>query len=362
MNSDEVSSIDDLKVSYKKYTKRKIAFISVCVAVAVISVGFSVSVGGRDIEFIQVYKTIFDHIFGTIPSPGTVEWMDDFIIWNVRVPRAVFAAIAGAGLAVAGAVMQSVMKNPLADPYTTGISSGACFGVAVAMVLGLTAFGSIGQYGLVLNAFMFAMIPMILIVIMAPLSNKSPATLILAGVAISYLFNALNTLLLVTTDAETLAEVYRWQIGSFRDITWESVPIMTAITVVCLLVMLLLSKQLNLMALGDKHAKSMGLDVNALRVACLLIMSLIVASVVSYAGIIGFVGLISPHIVRMVIDADNKFVIPATAAFGAAFLMGADIISRLLSDINLVPVGVVISFLGAPIFLYLIITQKRSIW
>jgi len=362
MNADSVSSSDDLKVSYKKYTKRKIAFVSICVAVAIISVGFSVSVGGRNIEFFQVYSTIFDHIFGTSPSPGTVEWMDDYIVWNIRVPRAVFAAVAGAGLAVAGAVMQSVMKNPLADPYTTGISSGACFGVAVAMVLGLTALGSAGQYGIVLNAFIFAMIPMVLIVVMAPLSSKSPATLILAGVAISYLFNALNTLLLVSTDAEKLAEVYRWQIGSFRDITWDSIPIMFAITVIGLVVILLLSKQLNLMALGDKHAKSMGLDVNTLRVVCLVIMSLMVASVIAYAGIIGFVGLISPHIVRMIIDADNKFVIPAAAAFGAAFLMVADIVSRVLSDINTVPVGVVISFIGAPIFLYLIITQKRSIW
>jgi iron complex transport system permease protein len=253
------------------------------------------------------------------------------------------------------------MKNPLADPYTTGISSGACFGVAIAMVLGLTALGA-GQYGIVLNAFIFAMIPTILIVLMAPLSSKSPATLILAGVAISYLFNALNTLLMVTSDSEKIADAYRWQVGSFIDMTWSNVFVMVTITVVGVIVIGLLSRQLNLMSLGDEHAKSMGLDVNTLRVVCLVIMSVMVASVISYAGIIGFVGLISPHIVRMVIDADNRFVIPAAAAFGAAFLMVADIVSRLLSDLNTVPVGVVVSFVGAPIFLYLIITQKRSIW
>ena len=358
----DVTSSEDLKVSYRKYTKRKVIFISICIAIAFASVGFSVSVGGRDIGFFQVYGTIFNHLFGTPPVFGTSEWVDDSIIWSVRVPRAVFAAIAGAGLATAGAVMQSVMKNPLADPYTTGISSGACFGVAVAAVLGLSAFSGAGQYGAILNAFIFAMIPMVLIVALAPLSNRSPATLILAGVAISYLFNALNTLLLITTDSEKLAGVYRWQIGSFADISWDSVPIMLTITVVGLIIILLLSKQLNLMALGDQHAKSMGLDANTLRVVCLVIMSLMVASIIAYAGIIGFVGLIAPHIVRMIIDADNKFVIPAAAAFGAAFLMVADVISRMLSDINAVPVGVVISFVGAPIFLYLIITQRRSIW
>ncbi|MDR0508751.1 MAG: iron ABC transporter permease [Candidatus Methanoplasma sp.] len=361
MDVDEASN-NNLKVGYKKYTRRKIIFIFLCVVAAISSIGLSVSIGGRNIEFVQVYVTIFDHIFGKSFVPGTSEWMDDFIIWNVRIPRAVFAAVAGAGLAVAGAVMQSVMKNPLADPYTTGISSGACFGVAVAMVLGLTAFGGAGQYGVVLNAFIFAMVPMALIVVLAPLSNKSPATLILAGVALSYLFNALNTLLLITTDAEKLATVYRWQIGSFTDITWDSVPLMFIITVAGLTVIFLLSRQLNLMALGDQHAKSMGLDANSLRVVCLIIMSLMVASVIAYAGIIGFVGLVSPHIVRMIIDADNKFVIPASAAFGAAFLMIADLISRMLSDVGAVPVGVVISFIGAPIFLYLIITQRRSMW
>ena len=362
MSADETLNRGGLKASYKKYTKRKIIFISLCIAAAVLSIGLSVSVGGRNIEFTQVYATIFDHILGKSFVPGTPEWMDDFIIWNVRIPRAVFAAVAGAGLAVAGAVMQSVMKNPLADPYTTGISSGACFGVAVAMVLGLTAFNSAGQYGVVLNAFIFAMIPMVLIVVLAPMSNKSPATLILAGVALSYLFNAMNTLLLITTDAEKLAEVYRWQIGSFTDITWDCIPIVFAITVAGLAVIFLMSRQLNLMALGDQHAKSMGLDANSLRIVCLVIMSLMVASVISYAGIIGFVGLVSPHIVRMIIDSDNKFVIPASAAFGAAFLMVADLISRMLSDVGAVPVGVVISFVGAPIFLYLIITQRRSIW
>ncbi|MCL1811704.1 MAG: iron ABC transporter permease [Methanomassiliicoccaceae archaeon] len=363
MGSDAVvSGSEGLKSSYKKYTKRKIFFILICAAIAIASVGFSVSVGGRNVEFFDVYKTIFDHFTGTQLNPGTREWLDDYIIWNIRLPRAVFAAIAGAALAIGGAVMQSVMKNPLADPYTTGISSGACFGVAVAMVLGLTAFGQMGNYGIVVNAFIFAMVPMALIILLAPKSNSSPATLILAGVALSYLFNALNTLLLVTTDAETLSEVYRWQIGSLENITWQSVPIMAVISFVGIVVISLLSRKLNLMALGDEHAKSLGLDVNTLRIVCLVVMSLMVASVIAFAGIIGFVGLVAPHIVRMVIDADNLFVIPASAAFGAAFLMVADIVARLLSDIGAVPVGVVISFIGAPIFLYLIIRQRRSIW
>ena len=357
-----VSDSDGLKSSYKRYTKRKILFIAVCITVAVLSVGLSVYVGGRDIEFFDVYRTIFNHLFGEQPAPGSSAWMDDYIIWNLRLPRAIYAAVAGAGLAVGGAVMQSVMKNPLADPYTTGISSGACFGVAVAMVLGLTAFGNMGSYGIVINSFIFALIPMALIIVLAPRSNSSPATLILAGVALSYLFNALNTLLLVTTDAETLASVYRWQIGSLENMTWQSVIVMSVITIAGIAVISFLSKKLNLMSLGDAHAKSLGLDVNTMRIICLVTMSLVVASVIAFAGIIGFVGLVAPHIVRMVIGSDNRFVIPAATAFGAAFLMVADIIARTLSDIGAIPVGVVISFVGAPIFLYLIIKQRGNIW
>jgi len=352
----------ELKKEYRSYTKRKIAFILICAIVAFASVGLSASVGGRTIEFFQVYSVILDHLLGKPLEQGTVEWMDDYVIWNIRLPRAIFAAVAGSGLAVAGVAMQSVMKNPLADPYTTGVSSGACFGVSIAMILGFTAFNQGGQIGLIINAFVFALIPMALIAVISPMSRSSPATLILAGVALSYLFNAFNTLLMITTDSETLAEVYRWQVGSFTNMTWSNVYLMVTVTILGIIGILLMSRQLNLMSLGDDHAKSLGLDVNTIRIICLVIMSLMVASVIAFAGIIGFVGLISPHIVRMVIDSDNKFVIPAAAAFGAAFLMSADVISRLLSDINAVPVGVVVSFIGAPIFLYLIIKQRNKLW
>jgi iron complex transport system permease protein len=363
MNSESATSgSDKMKDDYRKYTGRRIIFIAVCIIIAVSSAGFSVSVGSRDVQFLDVYKILFNHIIGVPLDFGTPEWMDDFIIWNARLPRAIFAAIAGAALAIGGVVMQSVMKNPLADPYTTGISSGACFGVAVGMILGLTALGQTGSLGIVVNAFIFALIPMALILVMAPRTNSSPATLILAGVAISYLFNALNTLLLVSTDTETLAEVYRWQIGSFEDIEWKSIPLVIVIFKVGTIIVSFLSKKLNLMALGDDHAKSLGLDVNTLRLVCLVIMSLMVASVIAFAGVIGFVGLVAPHVVRIIIGGDNRFVMPASAAFGAALLMVSDIIARMLSDIEAIPVGVVISFIGAPLFLYLIIRQRGSIW
>lgn len=348
--------------TYRRYTKRKILFIVICLIVSFIAVGSSVTVGGRTLSIFDVYDTIFKHITGVQFEVGTKGWMDDYIVWNIRLPRAIFAIIAGAGLAVGGAVMQSVMKNPLADPYITGISSGACFGVAVASVLGISVMnGSLGG-GTVFNAFIFSLIPTMAILLLSPRTRSSPATLILAGVALSYMFNAMTTILLSFTDSETLATIYAWQIGSLSNITWDCILIPLIVTLTGSSIMMLLSKKLNILSMGDDQAKALGLNVEILRMLLLVIISLIVASVVAYAGIIGFIGLVSPHIVRMIIDADNRFVIPASALFGASFLLLCDVLARLMSNVEAIPVGVVVSFIGAPIFLFMIIRQSKRMW
>lgn len=347
---------------YESYTRRKLLFIAICLLICILAVGTSVTVGGRTLSFIEVYQTIFSHILDGEPTTGTSEWLDDYIVWDIRLPRAIFAIVAGAGLAVAGATMQSVMKNPLADPYTTGVSSGACFGVAIAAVLGLTVMSGETSGASVINSFVFALIPMLAIMFIAPRNGVSPATLILAGVAISYLFNALTTIVLTFTDSETLATVYEWQLGTITNVTWESVPVPFAVTVLGSVSTILLSKKLNVLSLGDDQATTLGLSVERMRMVLLILVSLMAASIISYAGIIGFVGLVSPHIVRMLIDSDNRFVIPGSALFGAAFLLLCDVVVRLLSPVESIPVGVVVSFIGAPIFLYLIIRQSRSMW
>ncbi len=356
-------SRDGMKAEYRHYTGRKVLFIAVCLFLAVLALGLSIYVGGSDLSLGRIYQLLWDHLCGATYERGTADFLDDYIVWNQRLPRAVFALIAGAGLAVGGAVMQSVMKNPLADPYTTGISSGAVCGMAIAVILGLTVTGSgLGDLGGILNAFLFALIPMIFILIVAPRVGSSPATLILAGVALSYVFSGLTTLLMMSTDSETLAAVYQWQVGSLTAVNWGSVPIMALCNLVGIAAAVFLAEKLNILALGDKSATSLGLNADNMRTVCLLIISLMAASVVSYVGVIGFVGLISPHIVRMLIDADNRFVVPASAVFGAVFFLGADILARWLSPIDAIPVGVVLAFIGGPIFLYLIIRQKREVW
>ncbi|WP_236993899.1 FecCD family ABC transporter permease [Methanomassiliicoccus luminyensis] len=354
---------DGMKSEYHRYTERKILFITACIIAAFLLLGISICIGAAGIDFWEAYDLLFKHLAGTTYDMGTVPFIHDYVIWNVRLPRALFALVGGAGLAVGGAVMQSVMRNPLADPYTTGISSGALLGVAVAIILGLTVSGShLNDVGLVVNAFIFALIPMAFIMVIAPMSNSSPATLILAGVTVSYIFNALTTVLMISTDAEELAIVYRWQVGSLSMITWNSLPIMVIANIAGAVAVMVVARQLNVLALGDDNAKSLGLNANNMRVLCVMITSFMVASVISCVGIIGFIGLICPHIIRILIDSDNRFVIPASAALGGVFLLGADILARCLSPIDAIPVGVILSFVGAPIFLYLIIRQKKAMW
>ena len=339
----------------------KVLFILLCVAISLVALGTSVTIGARALSMSEVYAAILDHLRGIRYEQYSDLWYNDYVVWYLRMPRAVFAVVAGAGLAIAGAAMQSLMKNPLADAYTTGVSSGACFGMAVSTAIGFSIMGVASGLS-VSNAIIFSLIPTMIMVFIAPKEKISPATLILVGQALSYLFNALTTVLLSMLEDETLAKIYEWEVGTFKYITWDSVTIPFFVTLAGSIVLILLSRKLNVISLGDSQATALGLNVENLRIVLLFISSIIVASIIAYAGIIGFVGLVAPHIVRMIIGSDNRFLIPASAAFGATFLLVCDMLTRMISDVDAVPIGIIISFIGAPIFLYLIIRQRRSIW
>ena len=310
---------------------------------------------------IECLGYLWDHITGVSYPLGSADALYSYYVWEYKVPRVLFAMIAGTGLAVAGVVMQSVMNNPLADPYTTGISSGACMGIAAVLVLGVSVTMS-NSVIVVASSFVFAMIPTAVILMVSPKAKTSPSTLILAGVALSYLFNAFSTLLLVSTDAETLATIYRWQVGSVAGVAWSNIGITAAIVIIGSILAILLSGKLNVLALGENNATALGLDTETLRIICLVVIGFIVAGIIGSAGIIGFVGLMSPHIVRMVVGSNNKYVIPAAIAFSASFLLLCDVIALTISPLDSIPSGAVISVIGAPIFLYLIIRRKSNVW
>ncbi len=352
-------SEEEVVENYHQYLWKKVLFILICIVVSVVVAGYAMTIGSYDIGFFECYRIIFDHIVGNPPVDKLAE-TKDYVIWTIRMPRVLAGIIAGVGLACAGAVMQSCMKNPLADPYTTGISSGASFGATIAMISGITIVS--GEFSTVLNAFVFSLVPTAAIVAISAVKRASPTTIILAGIAIMNIFNAMTTLLMLMADPNDMAEVYSWQVGSLGITTWGDVPIMAVVTIIGFGIMWALSGKINVLTSGDENAKTLGIDADRLRILCLVVVSLVAAAIVSFTGIIGFVGLVCPHVARMFIGSDNRYLLPASAAFGVAMLLIADLIGRTIIAPAVLQVGVITAFIGGPMLIYLLIKQKKEVW
>lgn len=350
----------DFEEEYSGFRLRKVSFILLCIVLIVIASGVSCLVDGRPIGILDVYRIIWEHLEGATYEYGTPEYWDDYIVFETRLPRITIAILAGVSLSVCGVAMQSIMSNPLADPYTTGISSGACFGAILAIAIGFTFSSLTGQSGIVGNAFVMALVPALIVVALSRLVYTSPATLVLIGTAISYLFGSLNTLILVLADEETLSAAYLWQIGSFDNMLWSEMHIPLIVTVAGSIAMIALSRRMNLMMMGDDEARSMGLDAETFRTVILVLVSFMVAAIISYTGILGFVGLVVPHMIRLIIGSDNVYILPASMAFGAALLITVDLIARIVVHPSEIPAGIILMFIGGPMFLYLIVRRKNG--
>jgi len=341
---------------YRKYIFRKWLFMAVCATIIVIVSGYAITVGAYKIGFFESYQILWDHITGNIDPDS----MKDYVVVTLRSPRIATAIIAGAGLAVAGVVMQSSLLNPLADPYTTGISAGALFGATLGMTMGFNIVA--GPYALIVNAFVFSLVPMVVIAFVSKIKNSSPTVMIMAGIAIMYIFNAMTTVMKLWANPNSLQELYEWQVGSVSRATWEEIPIMLVITIIGIVLMQFMSRKLNVLATGEDTANALGVDANRLRTINLLIVSLVTASIVAFTGLIGFVGLVAPHISRIFVGSDNRFLIPCSALLGSALLVVGDLVGRVIIYPSTLQAGVVMSFLGGPMFLWLIMRRKSQIW
>ncbi len=347
---------EDLQ-EYHRYSRLKYIFIVACIVIAFLAAGYALSIGEYNLSFIQTYQLLWHHILGNVSEDMSIQ---DYVVWKLRSPRVLGGLLAGAALAVGGVMMQGLLKNPLADTYTTGISSGASLGATLAICAGFTVVA--GQYSLVVNAFIFSLIPMFVILSVSKLRNASVTTIIMAGIAIMYLFNAITSLLKIWAESAALSAVFEWSVGDLTGLKWEEVAVMASVVIPGIIILLFLSRKLNAMMMGDEQARSLGVNVESFRLICLLITSFVTASVVCFTGLIGFIGLVCPHIVRMLIGSDNRLLLPASAAFGAAFLPICDIISRVIIAPSTLQVGIITSFIGGPMFLYLIIKQRRTGW
>ena len=347
--------IDNALISYHRYVYRKWIFMFICIIATVIVMGVALTIGAYDIKFLESYVIVWQNIFGDVQ-----DTMKDYIIMDLRMPRIIAGVIAGSGLAIAGVVMQSILKNPLADPYTTGVSSGALFGATLAMTMGANMMG--GEYAIVINAFIFSLVPTLVIVTVSKMRMTSPTIMIMAGIAVMYIFNAMTTLIKLQADPNSLASIYQWQVGSLTMVDWSVIPLMAVIVATGIILMQFVSRKLNVLFTGDENAKAMGINVESLRIFCLVIVAIVSAVIVSFTGLIGFVGLVAPHVVRIFIGPDNRYLIPASAIFGALLLVAADLLGRVVIAPATLQVGVITAFLGGPLFLWLIMRRKSNVW
>ena len=344
------------RYSAYKYARR--LMILVVLALAAIMFAVDVGLGPYQIDFKSVYQLIFDRLLDWGAYTKDNMSTDMRVVWNLRLPRVLAALIAGFGLAVAGCAMQSMMKNPLADPYTTGISSGAALGATTAMTMGWYLVP--GEYGIVINAFVGALIPAAFIIAMSALRKPSPAMMILSGISLMYIFNAIQSYLMLIADPNAASAVYSWTVGSITSIEWKELPFLFAVALVGGIAMMFMARVLNTMNSGDSYAKSIGININHARIIILVIVSMIAAGIVSFTGIIGFIGLVGPHIARMFVGSDNKILIPAAGLMGACIMLLSDCV---VQEVNpLMPIGIITSLLGGPIFMLLILRQKKEIW
>ena len=287
-------------------------------------------------------------VFGTVSvNPFDGSSVSSFIIWQIRIPRVFLAAIVGAMLSVSGVVLQGVLLNPLSDPFILGVSAGGGLGAAIAMVFNLPFFF------VPLFAFIGAAASVLIVYQISKISGHvKPQTLILAGVAVSSFIGAFLTMIVFSSDK--LRSIYFWTLGSFAFADWSYVKI----AFICLLAgyaaSVIFSKQLNAMQLGEYEAMSLGVDIKMIRILLLTTASLLAGVSVALCGMIGFVGLIVPHISRLIVGRNNSFVIPVSSILGAALLVTADLISRTIFIPSEVPVGIITAMLGAPFFIYLL--------
>lgn len=334
------------------------AFLLVILAgILLLSLFWALSIGTVKLPLSQIYEAVIQQFTSgvAIETPGQGPVHD--IVWLLRLPRLVLAALVGCGLAVCGVIMQAIVKNPLADPYILGISSGASLGATSAILLGIGA--ALGPNFVGISAFIGAFAISLAVLFISNLGGRSNSMkLLLAGMALSAVCGAFSSFIVYfANNKEGMQTIAYWMMGSLAGAQWGELMVIAPIIIASVIFFWTQSRVLNLMLLGDESAITMGTDLHVYRQWYLLISSLIVGFAVYSAGMIGFVGLIIPHVIRMFTGPDHKRLIPVSAFTGAIFLVICDGLCRVLIPHTELPIGILISMIGAPSFIYLMIKK-----
>jgi len=340
------------------------SFVFILLILALVSIGVSVSLGQVDIPLGQSYRILLYKLTGfVIGDPNEIvagAYTD--IIWSIRFPRVLLALLVGAGLSLCGMVMQATVQNPLADPYILGISSGASLGATFAILIGFGTAGLLAQYGLAFGAFIGAFGASLLVLALAGIGGKMTSVkLVLSGMVMNALCMAFsNFIVYFANNAEGIRTVTFWTMGSLATATWNKLPLLAIITVLAVLFFLMQTRILNTMLLGDEAAVTLGINLSSFRKFYLLATALITGVIVANCGMIGFVGLIIPHIVRGMVGSDHRKLLPITVLIGSIFLVWTDVLARTIVPAVELPIGIITAMIGAPMFMYMLIKKGYS--
>lgn len=344
---------------YTGYITTKMVFIALLTVLLGAALVVAIGLGAAAIPFSEVISSLM----GAATSKRF-----DIIIWNIRLPQALCAVTAGAGLAVAGAVMQSVLRNPLGSPFTLGISHAAAFGAALSVMVmdgGTMTSSTVGAItitspmAVTFAAFLFSLLTAGIIIAVSRLRGASPETMVLTGVALGALFTAGTMFLQYFADDTQLAAMVFWTFGDTARASWSELGLIAAVTAACTLFFLGNAWNYNAIDAGEETARGLGIRVDRVRLLGMLAASLLTAVSIAFLGIIGFVGLVVPHMVRRMIGADHRFLLPACLVGGGLLLLISDTAARLILAPHVLPVSVLTAFLGAPVFITLIIKGNR---
>ncbi len=346
---------------YQKHIGKKWLFFFLLIFILFITALISISIGSSGLSLSQIIRALF----------GGGDDLSRGILWNVRMPRVATAIGVGVALALAGCIMQNVLRNPLASASTLGVMQGASFGAAVAIIYfqaGVTVSSTAGAsiaisnpYIVVISAFIGGIITTTIILLLARVAGISPTTMILAGVAIGAMFTGATTIIQYFSDDTMVASVVYWTFGNLGRAGWNEIGLIYLVCALALIYFIYNRWNYNALESGTNTAKSLGVNVNSLIIISMIVATLIAATAVAFVGTIGFVGLIAPHIVRRFIGNDYRYLIPCSAVMGAIIMLIADLVSRVIIMPAILPIGAITTFIGAPLFLYLIIRKGKGL-
>ncbi|WP_377843739.1 FecCD family ABC transporter permease [Bosea sp. UC22_33] len=335
---------------YRRRNARRLKLVLLGVVALALALALDVSIGPGNLPLSDVLRTLVD------PQSATPRL--SVIVWDLRLPIALMAMAVGAMLGLSGAGMQTILANPLADPFTLGVSAAATVGASVAIVFGWSVIPGAGPYIVTANAFVFALSASLVLFFMTKLRGVSPETMILVGIALLFTCNAITALLQYRSNEVQLTQIVFWTLGSLARASWEKVGVAALLIALALPFFLMRGWALTALRLGDERAESLGVRVDRLRLEILVATSLLAAVSVSFVGGIGFIGLVGPHIARLLVGEDQRFFLPTATIASAVLLSLASTVSKVITPGVIYPIGIITALIGVPFFISLVMSIR----